>query len=228
MIVCDAFVFLHLHKSGGTFVNEMILRNFPGARLLGYHLPFACLPERYRSLPLLGTVRNPWAYYVSWFHFQSGQAQPNALYLVCSDQGRLGFEDTIRNLVTLADDDARVDALVEAFPETFPNRGLNLTKSCIARIRGTRLGFYSFLYARHYQGAGSLTLVEAENLRTQLRAYLETKLRVGNPSATRFIVEAPPLNTTRHAPYREYYSPELAELVRERDALVIRNHDYRF
>lgn len=228
MIVCDQFVFLHLHKSGGTFINEMILRNFPGARRLGYHLPFACLPETYRNRPLLGTVRNPWAYYVSWYHFQAGQVEPNALFLTCSDRGHLGFEDTIRNLVMLADDNAGIDALVQALPETFPNRGVNLTKSCMSLIRGTGLGFYSFLYARHYQGAACLHLLEVENLRAQLRAYLENTLRVSNASAMRFIADAPPLNTTRHAPYREYYSPELAELVRQRDSLVIRQHGYAF
>jgi len=37
MIATDRFVFLHLHKSGGTFVNECLLRHVPGARQLGYH-----------------------------------------------------------------------------------------------------------------------------------------------------------------------------------------------
>ncbi len=39
MIATDHIVFLHLHKSGGTFVNEGLLRFVPEARIVGYHLP---------------------------------------------------------------------------------------------------------------------------------------------------------------------------------------------
>jgi len=44
MIVTDRFVFLHLHKSGGTFVNECLLRFLPDARQVGYHLPRSMTP----------------------------------------------------------------------------------------------------------------------------------------------------------------------------------------
>src|SRR5688572_3515373 len=99
MIVTPRFVFLHLHKSGGTFVNELLLRYVPEARQIGYHLPWRRLPEAYRVLPVLGLVRNPWSYYVSWYSFQSRRAQPNALFRVLSDGGRLGFAATVRNML---------------------------------------------------------------------------------------------------------------------------------
>ena len=35
MIVTDRFVFLQLHKSGGAFVNEALLRFVPTARVSG-------------------------------------------------------------------------------------------------------------------------------------------------------------------------------------------------
>ena len=70
MIATPRFVFIHLHKSGGTFVNECLLRFVPAARRLGYHLPRAAVPSEYAHLPVLGYVRNPWSYYVSWYAFQ--------------------------------------------------------------------------------------------------------------------------------------------------------------
>ena len=60
MIVADRFVFLHLHKSGGSFVNEFLLRFVPDARRLGYHLPRSLTPATHASLPTLGfVVRSP-------------------------------------------------------------------------------------------------------------------------------------------------------------------------
>ena len=44
MIVTDHCVFLHLHKSGGTFVNEFLMRFVPEARQIGYHLPRKLAP----------------------------------------------------------------------------------------------------------------------------------------------------------------------------------------
>ena len=44
MIATGRFVFLHLHRSGGTFVNEWLLRFVPGTRLIGYHFPRSLIP----------------------------------------------------------------------------------------------------------------------------------------------------------------------------------------
>ena len=56
MIVTDGFVFLHLHKSGGSFVNEFLKRFFPSAREIGYHLPWSLVPASHAHLPALGLV----------------------------------------------------------------------------------------------------------------------------------------------------------------------------
>ncbi len=70
MIVTDDFIFIHLHKAGGSFIGKVILALFPGAKRLGYHYPLACLPQAYRGLPVLGSVRSPWEFYVSYHAFQ--------------------------------------------------------------------------------------------------------------------------------------------------------------
>ena len=85
MIVTDRLLFLHLHKSGGTFVNSLLMHCVPSARRIGYHLPYREAPQAFRDRPVVGTVRSPWAYYVSWYHFQSAQAKPNILFQVCSN-----------------------------------------------------------------------------------------------------------------------------------------------
>lgn len=227
MIACDTFLFLHLHKSGGTFVNQLLLRCIPGARQIGYHLPYAMCPAELRNLPVLGTVRNPYAYYVSWFAFQSGLARRNALFEICSDGGALDFARTIENLLRLHEDDRRIDRLIAAVPDRFVGHGLNLTKTCVEGLRGSRKGFYTFLHDRLYRGANA-TVLGVEELRARLPAYLERHLATVPPLARLYIDQAPAMNRSRHEAVASYYDAPLRALVAALDAPVIDAYRYAF
>lgn len=229
MIVTPRFVFLHLHKSGGTFVNAGLMQHIAGARQIGYHLPRSMLPAQYAALPLLGLVRNPWSYYVSWYSFQRSRPRPNALFQMLSNGGALDFAGTIRNMLNLDRDPALLDRVLAALPATYINQGLNLPNLALAPIRGSGLGFYSFLY-RYLYGPDitAVKLARMEQLRTEVPQLLES---VGEPvtSALReYMNTAPALNTSEHAPHRQLYDAELAQSVAERDRLVIERHGYSF
>ena len=174
MIVTDRLVFLHLHKSGGTFVNALLMRCAPSAMRVGYHLPYRELPEIYRNLPVIGTVRSPWAYYVSWYHFQRSQQNPNILFKICSTAESSGSRRRSRTSSRLSGDEARLGQLEEGVPDHFVNHGLNLTKRCVGELRERGLGFYSFLYARLYDGAREPMVVRVEELRNELRSALSS------------------------------------------------------
>lgn len=227
MIVTDRFVFLHLHKSGGTFVNTLLARFFPDARPIGYHLPREYLPESARGLPIFGLVRNPWDYYVSWYSFQLAKAQPNALFRIASDEGRLGFGGTIGRLVNLCDDPVRHAALAASLPEQFAGHGINLTRACVAPLLGSNLGFYSFQFRRMFGAADDVTFGRMESLRADLLAFLESQGIALTPAMRAFVEEAPPVNTSRHEHFTRYYDAELRALVAERDRLVIERFGYR-
>ncbi|MEM8661774.1 MAG: hypothetical protein AAGF35_12895, partial [Pseudomonadota bacterium] len=109
MLVTNRFVFMHLHKSGGTFVNRFIRAHFPEARMIGYHLPYSELPEAHANLPVFGLVRNPWSYYQSWYNFQTGKQRRNLLFNCVSNQGTLDFQASISNLLMLSEDSERID-----------------------------------------------------------------------------------------------------------------------
>lgn len=229
MIVTGRFVFLHLHKSGGTFVNECLRRFVPDAREIGYHLPRSRIPPQFASLPVLGLVRNPWSYYVSWHAFQSGRRQPNALYRVTSEDGRLGFKGTISNLLDLGTGGAGLDRLLRMLPPDYGNRGLNLPGFALAPIAGSGLGFYSYLYTYMFGAADpQLRVGRMERLREELPGMLEaTGTEVTNPMRE-FIARAPALNATAHASYADLYDDELRDKVAARDASIIARHGYSF
>ena len=222
MIATDHFVFIHLHKSGGTFVNECLLRFIPGAHRLGYHLPRTLIPSALSHLPVLGLTRTPWSYYVSWYAFQSSRPVPNALYRILSEDGRLGFEATIRNMLDLGTVDTHLDPLIAALPSQYSGRGLNVPGFALASIRGTRVGFYAWLYRYMYSGgAGTLHVGRMENMRADL---LEMLAAVGQPVTEpmrRFILQHEPTNISSHHPYTECYSDSLRDLVAERDGEII-------
>jgi len=228
MIVTDDFVFLHLHKSGGTFVNKFLQQFEPSARMIGYHLPYAELPDEYRGLPVLGTVRSPWSYYVSWYTFQASMASPNALFRLVSEGGRLDFGATITNLVTLAGTPANLDRLRSVLPENFQPRGLNLTRRCIEPLYDRETGFYAFLVERMYRQAAAPRIVLLERLRQDLPTVLRASGRELNADELQYLAGAQPTNTTRHADYREYYDAALRDLVAARDADVITQFGYEF
>jgi hypothetical protein len=228
MIATNRFVFLHLHKSGGTFVNEWLLRFFPDARELGYHLPRKLIPPPLAALPVIGLIRNPWSYYVSWYAFQTARRQPNALFQILSNNGQLGFEGTIRNMLELGSGSASLDRVVAALPASYAGKGLNLPGPELATIRDTGIGFYSFLYAHIYGGSEPPRIARMERVREELPPLLGTTGQTVSEPAASFLATAAPRNTSAHRHYSEYYSSELRDLVQERDRSIIEKYGYGF
>jgi hypothetical protein len=231
MIVTPRFVFLHLHKSGGTFVKDCLLRYVPGAQALGYHLPHTMIPPAAAGRPVLGFVRNPWSYYVSWFAFQSAMRQPNALFRVLSDDGRLDFAGTITNMVRLSRDPGRLARVVAALPAHYTGRGLNLPGPVLARIADLPqpTGFYSFLFDYMFDArAENRRYGRMESLRDDLPRLLEALGEPVSDALRAHVASAVPVNVSAHGDYRDYYDDEVAGLVARHDALVIERFGYRF
>lgn len=229
MIVTEKFVYVHLHKSGGTFVNECLMRFCPGARMLGYHLPRRMIPIEFAHLPVLGFVRNPWSYYVSWFAFQSQMAQPNGLFRIASENGSLDFSGTLRNLLDLGRASDKLDLLLRVLPKTYGNQGLNLPGFALAPIRDSGHGLYSYLFDYMYSGDGpQATIGRVDSLRTDLLNFLDGIEGVLTAPMQDFIEHAAPRNTSSHDALRDYYDTETAALVAERDRLVIERFAFLF
>jgi hypothetical protein len=228
MIATSHFVFLHLHKSGGTFVNDCLLSCLNDALLLGYHLPRRMIPPPCAHLPVLGLVRSPWSYYVSWYAFQSARPRPNVLFTSLSEDGRLGFGATIRNMLELGIRDDLLDALLARLPAAYGDRGLNLPRSALEPIRGSGLGFFTYLYRYLFDGPGEpARIARMESLREDLPALVAATGHPGSTVMRQAILERAPLNASRHEACAHYYDARLRELVARRDAELIDRYGYR-
>jgi hypothetical protein len=230
MIVTDKFVFVHLPRTGGTFATDMIMRFFPSAREIGYHLPRSLLPEEYSHLPVLGTVRNPWDFYVSWYYHIWPRDIGKPLFSWLTDNCKEQFEGAIRNALNLGVDNYRLDALIENLPDTvdYSTRNIpNITKDSMRNVRGTGVGYYTFRFYQLFGNADEVFFCRQERLRTDLIHFLE-HVGAANDEIRTHILESEKKNTAEHKHYSSYYTPELAELVAIRDRSVIDRFGYKF
>ena len=259
MIVTDKFVFIHLHKSGGTFINKAIKSLFPSWKQIGYHYPLSMLHKEYSHLPILGVVRNPWDFYVSYYTFQKSliaqcsaqEAIPTTegkdprngidiLFELFSNNGQLSFEETTTNFLNLGTSTGKLDEVLEFMPNSLGRRaknspvqhrgfrGMNVTQSDLATIRGTENGLYTFLFKRIYEESQKVYFAKTDSLREDVVNFFQQIGVKLDDRKKQYILTAKPENVSNHAHYSEYYNNALENLVRERDAFVIDKFNFRF
>ena len=234
MLVTDKFVFLHLPRAGGTFIYEVVTKFFPSAREIGYHLPRQLLPKEYSHLPVLGTVRNPWEFYVSWYYHQHSNSRysptKNVLFGCLSENRSLGFVQTVRNALDLGVRDDKLDSLIQSLPDSFDyhKRNIpNVTKDVMQDIRGSGLGLYTFRFNQLFGQADDVFFCRVETLRSDLISFFE-RIGVINDELRRYVFGLGKKNTSERNHYSRYYTTELAELVYIRDRQLVKRFGYVF
>ena len=233
MLVTDKFVFLHLPRCGGTFVYDVVRKFFPSAREIGYHLPRELLPEEYSHLPILGTVRSPWEFYVSWYHHHSSNRyspSKNVLFCCVSEDRKLDFVQTIRNALNLGVSDDKLDLLIQALPENFDYQKRhipNLTKDVMRKIQGTGMGLHTFRFNQLFGQADDVFFCRVESLRVDLMAFFE-RIGAASDALRSYVLGLDKKNISAHLQHSTYYTPELAELVLIRDRQLIERFGFTF
>jgi hypothetical protein len=91
MLVTPQFIFIHMPKAGGNFVRAACT----GVEVGTFHAGGADIPPEYRHLPVFAVVRNPWDWYVSWYHFERALPRANVAYMKLTEHGKLGFSETV-------------------------------------------------------------------------------------------------------------------------------------
>ena len=230
MIVTDKFAFVHLPRTGGTFVTDMIMKFFPSAREIGYHLPTSLLPKEYSHLPVLGAVRNPWEFYVSWYYHIWPRDIGKPLFSWLTDNCKEQFEGAIRNALNLGVDNNRLDALIEKLPDAVDYRRRNIpniTKESMRRVRGTGVGYFTFRFNQMFGNADEMFVCRLETLRGDLLNFFEG-IGEASDDLRDYVLRSDKKNISEHLHYSTYYTPELAELVSVRDRALIKRFGYVF
>jgi len=238
MIVTDYFVYIHVSRTGGTFLNKLITEHVPGARMLQYHGHLKDLPAEHSHLPVISFVRNPWDWYVSMVADYARKQQ--YVFQILSDRGALDFEATVKRFLTLGDDNAASKRLLRQLATVAP-RVINARRPARNQLPGLRsehfknypsgMGYYSWLFQIMFESVRDhqVHYGRFENLRAEaLRLLEETGAPITN-AITAYLTEAKPLNASpRPASFIGSYGPDLQQLVARQDGDLIERFAYEF
>ena len=235
MIVTDKFAFVHMHKTGGQSLSHILHACVPNFKPIGYHYPLHMLPAEHTGLPVVGMVRNPWDWYVSWYAFNTRPEVNNPLFFIISDGFQADYRQTIRNLLMLTADTPESrnyrEALIEILPDSLEgNAGVGLTRDCIRSMDNPDLGYYSWQFRRMHGDLDNdrLHIGRFENLQDEFLGIMKTLGVEQHDAIAAEFDTSKRHNTSRHSHYSQYYDDELRELVATREAGLIERYGYRF
>ncbi len=239
MILTDKFIYIHIPKTGGTFVTSILGQLYGQkqsatglsgllARISGYlrgyidtdrkgtkHETCSQIPLAFRSKPIVSNTRNPYDLYVSvyefgWWRRESKEFNPNKKY---------SFTEfiNIRNKLS-EDQELRFDDLfLGFFSKKFIKFFFKPDKQ-LSRIDDSYLKNSTYL-----EEMFPVHFLRTENLNQELYEYLQS---VGYPAQEiEFIVDVPkilPPQSIRkqNQKWENYYTPELKKWVRMKERLL--------
>lgn len=205
MILSKYFVFIHIPKTGGSFVRE-VCRQAPAdwsVVMLDNHPTRRDIPASHQHLPVFGLVRNPFDWYVSWYHYLR-QHKNDPFFNKISQNGTLEFKATI--LAATQVDIGRMFG--------FP-----------CQFSGSAYGCYiNYMFGNDLE---TIAIGKMESLRSDLLRILRSTTAL-TPELEQQIRQLPVINRSKHAPYREYYDEELRKHVLTIDRPVLERFGYQY
>ena len=234
MISTPKFTFVHLHKTGGQSISDALLHCIRYAEQIGYHLPLRLLPDQAKSRPVIGVIRNPWDWYVSWYAFNNLGGVKNPLFSIASRGKQAGFRETIENLARYPEATASNETMKRShkalLPEQFENDGgAGFTKRCVSEFDSPSEGYYSLLVRRMLgEAKDNVHLIRFESLERDLIEILY-KLNVPETETIRrYLSNQPKKNSSPRGHYSQYYDTDLSALVEKKEKGLLNRFGYSF
>ncbi|MGH2980265.1 MAG: hypothetical protein ACRDLQ_11615 [Solirubrobacterales bacterium] len=218
MLITKHFVFVHQKKTGGRFIRNLCINHMPADWIvptdLRDHAPAREIPAQYRDLPVLGYVRNPWDWYVSWYHYVREQEKDSAsrpVWTLVFDSGRASFKEAIT-----------------AACSGVPVAG-HPAPPWMERMRDQGMDLYSLWCGQMFRDgfAGTVEVGRFENLREDFIAFLRRHAVPVDDGFNGHVMSRPPDNVSQRDQYPPYYDPELRDLVGATSSIVD-EYDYTF
>jgi len=234
MLATSRFIFVHLHKTGGQFINRLLLYMLPDARPILYHLPRAETPGELRHLPAIGFVRNPWDWYVSWYNFNAVNPLRNPIFAAVSDDGQRDFKQSIFNMLHLGCASHRLmrQRIINSLPISRDNNlGSGITKAIMTGFNDENAGYFSWLWRYMFFVDGELAgmhMGRMEDLRHDLIRLLDEVHQPLSIEQRNMILQAPAVNVSARPDYHKYYDDELRNIVLDREREFLGNCPYKF
>jgi hypothetical protein len=199
------FIFIHIQKCGGSFVREFLLKEYDVSKSGINHDGIKNIKQK--SDFIFSTIRNPWDWYVSWYHgsvvrsLKEGKATGPFAHLYNKN-----FKEYLRNLFFNAKGKAHdVDFEI---------------------CRSGNYGPYSFRFINCCsENFKRIEFIKCENLeRNLIQLFKEKDIDINEKE----LLSLEKINNTKRKDYREYYDDESIEWVRQKDRMIVDNFGYTF
>jgi hypothetical protein len=204
VLVTRDFVFVHLPKTGGSFIAEVCKEHLPVERELPPHTGAVDIPSEYARLPVFALVRNPWDWYVSWWRWNVEHPNDDWPDLFVRDD----FAATVRRAC-------------------LPEGDENWMRSC----KEQDWDHYTVIWQRSFRIAQrngkEIGVGRFENLRGDFLSFLD-RHDVPGDALRRAVLRAEPVNSSKRNGYRDYYDDELRDLVGEKARRIVKLYGYEF
>ena len=220
MLVASRLVFVHIPRTGGGFVKGVLRDHLgvdPGAPRLPTHAAYDELPVEFRDRPGFCVVRNPWDWYVSWYH-HSMKRGPRFAGLDPGDPrrtnwqtlfagGRTTFKETVAKMCE--------GRLEHAFAKSAQRRDVDVYSEYVRVLAGGAIK------------QGELEVGRFEELVPFILDFLARRGLLTEP-LREAVEHSPPTNVAEHGPYRDHYDRELRELVAHKARWLTERFGYAF
>lgn len=238
MLVSKSIVFIHLTKCAGTFVKRA-LADIDGPIVYRgrFHGCWDEVPDLYKNMPVITTVRNPFDWWVSWYHFMSEKGWFNPIALAAVSDGHISFSEMmffISQSLILGSRQARlVDEMIEKQLKLKSSLVNDLNYDMIHKMRCHKMGILSWRFDHQLEGLHkkNIFFVKQENLINDLIAsmvWAGKKLSEKNETYLKGLSKVN-ASTIRDVKYQHYYSSELTkEIVAKLDKKIIDRFGYKF
>lgn len=225
MIITPDFVCIHLQKCGGSFLREFLTKHISGAKYNGIVHDRACdIPEKYQKKPILGIIRNPWDWYVSWY--TATQSNPSGKFWVLHTKGKqTTFGEFMDKMFSTKQTIHNVD---------------------FGFIHKLGIDLYTYYYIRSYcrnphvvfnnlatkslndNMVFEIHICRTENLRLDLMNFLVSTPAGITESQTNTLMTMSKVNTSPRGKYQDYYDERLRKLIKDKNRYVIDRFAYTF
>ena len=214
MIIHDNFIFVHLQKTGGTFVEKFLWKTFGQdnvERIQPQHRGITTVIDKIGDRITFGVIRNPWDWYVSWWASRK-TVSDSLFHKIFTTENRQNFGKFLRFVL---------------------NGNFGKQHDLDAKIMLDKdIGIYTYRYRKCFCDKDGNNLLDrvlrTENLREDLESFL-TDLSIELPDDKKeYLYSMHKRNASSHKSYKEYYTDDLVELVRHKDRLIVERYGYDY
>jgi len=228
MILHDKFIYIHLQKTGGTFISDFLLKHLKTSQLLGKHSTVSMLNgDLMENKIIVGSIRNPFEWYVSHYHYQK---QGDLFLFKNVLNSPKNFNEYLNRLLDKGYNSSKKDVLFKKEDNTIDydkidigNYTINFIRSYCMNI-GETVNDISVFKTNLVGGE----FIRNENLRNDIATITKNLGIELNENSNNKLMNSKKMNTTNHKHFKEYYTSDLINLVKKNDYTLLNYFNYEF